>query len=62
MTEAYKRLARGEKPSFSHDLNDEITAGFGKLDWSGEWEYPLVVDQESYQIIPFEKSGAAHVA
>ena len=52
--EAYRRFESGEKPSFSHDLSDEITAGYGKLEWDGTWQYPLEVDQETFKVIPVE--------
>lgn len=39
--EAQLRWQRGERPSFSSDLADQITAGYGELDESGNWEFPL---------------------
>jgi len=31
----------GVKPNCSSDLFDNITYGYGKLDWYGYWQYPL---------------------
>jgi hypothetical protein len=50
--EAYRRFESGMKPSFSHFLDDTITAGYGELEWCGTWEFPLKVDQETLQVIP----------
>lgn len=48
--EAIKRFLSGEKPSFSHDIADQITAGYGKLGVYGDWEFPLTVDQDTLKI------------
>ena len=32
---------RGENPSFSTSISEELTAGFGKLDEYGDWEFPI---------------------
>lgn len=51
--EAYRRFNAGEKPCFSTFIDEvTITAGYGKLDFSGEWEYPLHVNQDTFQILP----------
>lgn len=39
--EAQQRWQRGEPPSFSSDLADQITAGYGELDEYGNWQFPL---------------------
>lgn len=40
----------GKKPTFSTNIANVITAGYGKLDSIGEFEFPLEVDQETLQI------------
>lgn len=53
--EAYRRYEAGEKPYYSTSFfTEEITAGYGFLDDFGEWEFPLNVDQDSFEIIPLE--------
>jgi len=39
--EAKKRWAAGEVPSFSTDLCESLTCGYGKLSDYGYWEFPL---------------------
>lgn len=39
--EAQQRWQSGELPSFSSDLADQITAGYGDLDEWGNWQFPL---------------------
>lgn len=46
MTSENQRVAitlfmSGEFPSYSTGICDNITAGYGKLDWDGYWQYPL---------------------
>lgn len=53
--EAYKRYDSGEKPMYSRGICDYITAGYGKLDAYGYWEFPLVVNQEDYTIISMKE-------
>jgi hypothetical protein len=31
----------GKKPTYSTDIADNISCGYGKLDWNGFWEFPL---------------------
>lgn len=38
---ALVKYLSGEQPSFSSDLLDELTAGYGELSEYGEWEFPL---------------------
>jgi hypothetical protein len=33
--EAYRRFESGVEPSYSHFLDNSITAGYGKLEWCG---------------------------
>ena len=39
--EAELRWARGDDPSFSTGLCDNLTCGYGKLDDYGYWQFPL---------------------
>lgn len=39
--EAIRRLLEGQQPKFSSDIADQLTAGYGKLDELGCWEFPL---------------------
>jgi hypothetical protein len=39
--EAQSRWQAGERPSFSSDLADNITCGYGELDAYGNWQFPL---------------------
>lgn len=41
MKTALIKYLSGEQPSFSSDLLDELTAGYGELSEYGEWEFPL---------------------
>lgn len=51
--EAMKRFFAGEEPGFSHLCLDEenkpMTAGYGKLDDWGSWEYQLPMPAEQWQ-------------
>ena len=39
--EALRRWNAGECPSFSSDIAEFLTCGYGKLDGYGNWEFPL---------------------
>ena len=52
--EAYKRLAKGEQPGYSTGICEGITAGYGNLDESGYWEFPLVIDEETNDVMSWE--------
>jgi len=39
--EAQQRWARGEMPSFSSNVVDMLTCGYGDLDDFGNWQFPL---------------------
>lgn len=39
--EAIQRWNAGETPSFSSDVADFLTCGYGKLNQWGDWEFPL---------------------
>lgn len=51
---AYEKLKSGEPYGFSNGICESVTAGYGRLDYYGYWEYPLIVDQVTLQIIPLE--------
>ena len=38
---AIKRWEAGECPSFSKNIYEELTCGYGELDRYGDWEFPL---------------------
>ncbi len=40
-----------EKPRYSAGICGSTTAGYGQLDKYGYFEYPLIVDQDTYEII-----------
>lgn len=48
--EAIRRFRDGEKPSYSTGICESITAGYGRLDQYGYWEFPLPVNQETLEI------------
>jgi hypothetical protein len=50
----YYVYGSGCAPSFSSGICESVTAGYGRLDYYGYWEYPLIVDQETLRIIPLE--------
>ena len=41
----------GEKPTFSTGICGSLTAGYGRLDELGYWEFPLYVDQETMEVV-----------
>lgn len=43
MNKAYQWYEAGETPQYSKGICGMITAGYGKLDEYGYWEYPLNV-------------------
>ena len=50
---AYRRFEAGELPQFETTPDEsEITAGYGVCGEDGRFEFPLVVDQNSLEIIP----------
>ena len=42
---------QGKKPTFSTGICELTTAGFGRCDSSGYFEYPLTVDQKTNSIV-----------
>lgn len=40
----------GKEPCFSSGICGALTAGYGRLDYYGYWEYPLPVDQETMKV------------
>ena len=47
---AYEMFSKGEDYTHSCGICGSITAGYGRLDEYGYWEFPLVVNQKSYAI------------
>lgn len=47
---AYEKYKSGEEPKYSKGICEAVTAGYGKLDNYGYWEYPLIVDQVTLEI------------
>jgi hypothetical protein len=47
-TEALRRWESGEKPSFSTGICESLTAGYGKLDDHGYWEFQLPYPAEQW--------------
>lgn len=52
---AYQYYNEGYPPNFSTGICESLTSGYGRLDCYGYWEYPLYVDQDSWEIINGEK-------
>lgn len=52
--EAYALYIAGHSPNFSKGICDSVTAGYGRLDYYGYWEYPLIVDQKTLRVLPME--------
>lgn len=51
---AYGYYESGITPCFSTGICESVTAGYGRLDFYGYWEYPLVVDQNNLKIVLLE--------
>ena len=49
--EAYRRYRLCEKPTYSTGFDGLTTAGYGELDFYGWWEFPLDVNQETFDIV-----------
>lgn len=43
MSQAYVWWREGKVPSYSQGICESVTAGYGKFDEYGYWEYPLNV-------------------
>lgn len=57
---AYSLYDAGFPPSYSHDQAGFTTSGYGALDDSGNWEYPLVIGEYGYnslEIVPWWLMG-----
>lgn len=54
--EALNRWKAGEHPSFSSNLNDDFTCGYGKLDAYGNWQFPLYPAEDYLPSGPKEKT------
>lgn len=54
LKKAYEFYDSGCSPNFSSGICESVTAGYGRLDYYGYWEYPLIVDQETLKILPLE--------
>lgn len=48
--EAYRRFKDGVVPTYSTGICESTTAGYGKLDDNGYWEFPLYVNQKTFAI------------
>jgi len=46
----------GVRPRFSHNIAEELSAGYGELDEFGFWEFPLT-QQDIQKIIQIRKKG-----
>ena len=54
--EAYRLYATKKNPGYSTFIDEQtITAGYGKLNVSGDWEFPLIIDQDSLKIVPYDE-------
>jgi hypothetical protein len=49
--EALRLWNQGIRPSFSSNLSDQLTCGYGRHLHNGEFEYPLYPGVEYYNII-----------
>ena len=54
VVEAYRRLSEGEAPNWSTGLCERPTVGYGELDSSGYFEFPLIIDEETKGIMSWE--------
>lgn len=48
--QAIEWYKQGKKPNFSTGICELTTAGYGRCDSSGYFEYPLNVDQKTHKI------------
>lgn len=48
-----KLLMFGNTPSFSKGICDSITAGYGRCDEYGYFEFPLQVNQDTLEVTPY---------
>lgn len=46
MSQAYVWYREGKLPSYSSGICESLTAGYGRLDELGYWEFPLNVSQD----------------
>ena len=56
--EAYKRYGKGEKPTWSTGICESLTAGYGKCDDYGYFEFPLVISETTSEILSWEEYTA----
>ena len=54
ISEAYRLYYEGFRPSYSTSISGYVTAGYGQLDFCGEFQFPLEVDQETFVILSFD--------
>ena len=54
VVEAYKRLSEGETPNWSTGLCGRLTVGYGELDSGGYFEFPLIIDEGTDDIMSWE--------
>ena len=55
LKEGYRRYLSGENPTYSTSISGLTTAGYSKLDFCGEFEFPVVVDQETFKVIELKE-------
>ena len=53
---AYEYYESWTTPCFSTGICGSVTAGYGRLDFYGYWEYPLFVDQNNLKVVPLEST------
>jgi hypothetical protein len=53
---AYALYNAGFEPSCSSDYFEQITAGYGNLDSTGEWQYPLNVLFDGVNLVILSES------
>ena len=58
VVEAYRRLSEGEAPNWSTGLCELHTVGYGELDSSCYFEFPLIIDEETDGIMSWEDYNA----
>ena len=46
----YLYIVMGENPTYSTSICGSLTAGYGRCDVYGYWEFPLPVNQETKEI------------
>jgi len=47
---ALRLWAQGLEPMLSTGICGDLTCGYGKLDWAGYWQYPLLPAEEYLEL------------